>query len=160
MKLSQSSSTLLLYASTAFAVVASLEERQAGSPTGTLTDPPGSVLASPTVDPVYIPSASIQGVSLDAKFSWQIYKSCPDANRATINTAWADSKRLSDALASYVLNGAYQDTVNMYMGTRSTYTNFLRDPPYNFPLQINSEYETFGFFRRNFSNTKFSSLRY
>ena len=127
----------LPYASVAFGVpaAASLEKKQTGTP----TLPPGSVLTVGTNHPTYSPTAAIGGVSLSSKFQWQIYKSCPNANRAAINTAWADSKQLSDAWASYVPHGAYQDTVDMYMGTRSTYSS-IGNLGFDFPKQISGEY--------------------
>ena len=101
-------------------------------------DPPGSVLPTPTELPSYSPTASLTAATLSSNFQWQIYKKCPDTNRAIINSAWADSRELSDALASWIPNKSYQPAMDMYMGTRSTYTD-LGDPPFNFPLQIQSE---------------------
>ena len=100
-------------------------------------DPPGSVLPTPAELPSYSPTASLTAATLSTKFSWQIYKACPDTNRAVIKTAWADSRELSDALASWIPKKAYQPAMDMYMGTRSTYTDF-GNPPFNFPLQIQS----------------------
>ena len=137
MKFSTNVTIFLSYASIAFGVpaVAPLEKRQAGTP----TLPPGSTITVGTNPPTYSPTAAIGGVSLSSKFQWQIYKSCPNADRTTINTAWADSKRLSDAWASYVPQGAYQDTVNMYMGTRSTCSS-IGNPGFDFPKQISGKY--------------------
>ena len=101
-------------------------------------DPAGSVLPTPAELPSYAPTASLSPATLSSKFQWQIYKSCPDANRAAINQAWADSKEMSDALASYKLKADFQPAMDMYMGDRSTYQNYLRDPPWDFPLQISS----------------------
>ena len=133
---------LLSYALVALAIPANLhlEERQA-NPSGTPTDPPGSVLATPAELPTYSPTAAVPTVALTSNFQWQIYKSCPDSNRAAINTAWADSKQFSDAFASWELNAAHQDAVDMYMGDKSNRTLTLPDPPYyySYPQRIASE---------------------
>ena len=133
---------LLTYALVALAIPANfpLEERQT-NPSGTPTDPPGSVLATPAELPTDSPTAAVPTVALTSTFQWQIYKSCPDPNRAAINTAWADSKQLSDAFASWELNGAHQDAVDMYMGDKSNTTVGLPDPPYyySYPQRIASE---------------------
>ena len=98
---------LLCYALVALAIPANvpLEERQANQ-SGKLTDPPGSVLATPAELPTYSPIAGVPPVLGASTFPRRIYKSCPDSNRAAINTAWADFKQLSDAFASWKLNGA------------------------------------------------------
>ena len=101
-------------------------------------EPAGSVLPTPAELPSYAPTASLSPAILSSKFQWQIIKSCPDANRPAINQAWADSKQLSDALASYRLKADFQPAMDMYMGDRNTYQNYLRDPPWDFPLQISS----------------------
>ncbi len=142
MKTSHVASVLLSYALVALAIPTNdpLEKRQADA-SGTPTDPPGSVLATPAELPTYSPTAAVPTVALTSTFQWQIYKSCPDPNGAAINTAWADSKQLSDAFASWQLNGAHQDAVDMYMGDRSNTTLTLPDPPYyySYPQLIASE---------------------
>ena len=100
--------------------------------------PPGSVDPTPAELPSYSPTASIAPLTLSSKFQWQIYKSCPDESRAAITQAWADSKEMSDALASYKLKADYQPAMDMYMVTRSTYQKYFRDPPWDFPAQISS----------------------
>ena len=137
---------LLSYALVVLAIPANipLEERQA-NPIGTPTEPPGSVLATPAGLPTYSPTAAVPTVALTSTFQWQIWKACPDADRAAINTAWADSKQLSDALASWELNGAHQDAVNMYMGDQSNRTVTIPDIPYyySYPERIASECRSF-----------------
>ena len=119
----------------AFATTSTLMER-GNAP----SEPEGSVLSIPDHPPPSTP-AKIEPVDLKfgSKFQWQIYKSCPDDHRRIINEAWADSKDLSDALASYKSKADFQPAIDMYMGDRSTYTNFLIEPPYDFPTQIRSE---------------------
>ena len=133
---------LLSYALVVLAIPANvpLEEGQA-NPSGTPTEPPGSVLATPAELPTYSPTAAVSTVALTSTFQWQIWKACPDADRASIYTAWADSKQLSDALASWELNGAHQDAVDMYMGDQSNRTVTLPDIPYyySYPERIASE---------------------
>lgn len=113
-----------------------VDKRQAASTTA----PAGSELPTPVSIPSYTPTASIEKVNVDHKFSWQIKKTCSDADKATVKQAFQDSKVLSDALRQYSPDTNYQPAMDMYMGTRTTYKNYLQDPPYDFPLQINSEY--------------------
>ena len=101
-------------------------------------EPAGSVLPTPAELPSYSPTASLTAATLSSKFQWQIYKSCPDDQRQAVTQAWADTKELSDALASYKSKADFQPAMDMYMGDRSTYQNYLRDPPWDFPLQISS----------------------
>lgn len=99
-------------------------------------EPAGSVLASPAEPPTYSPEPRPQ--MRDGKFQWQIFKSCPDNQRNRVSEAWADSKELSDALASYKFKSDYQPAMDMYMGDRSTFTDYRFDPPWDFPYQISS----------------------
>lgn len=110
-------------------------ERRDGSP----PEPEGSVLAVPSELPSFTPTAKSEPTVLSDKFQWQIYKSCPDDQRKRVTEAWADSKELSDALAAYKLKADFQPAMDMYMGDRSTYTNWLTDPPWDFPKQIQSQ---------------------
>jgi len=130
---------LLTYASTSMADPLRIRvgKRQAAS----ATTPAGSELPTPVSIPSYTPTASIEKVNLDYKFSWQIKKTCSDADKATVKKAFQDSKVLSDALRQYSPDTNYQPAMDMYMGTRTTFKNYLQDPPYDFPLQINSEYQ-------------------
>ena len=124
---------LLAYISATFAnPTPTLDERDAPAL------PPGSVLPTPAELPSYSPTAKASPLTLGSKFQWQIYKSCSDENRAAITEAWADSKEMSDALASYKLKADYQPAMDMYMGDRNTYQNYFRDPPWDFPAQIQS----------------------
>ncbi|KAL9038795.1 MAG: hypothetical protein Q9214_005139, partial [Letrouitia sp. 1 TL-2023] len=132
-----------LLACISITVAAPTNEERFTSVTPTLkerADPPpepeGSVLAIPDDLPSFTPTAKIEPAELSSKFQWQIYKACPDDQRKRVTEAWADSKELSDALASYKLKEDFQPAMDMYMGDRSTYSNYFRDPPWDFPLQI------------------------
>jgi hypothetical protein len=86
-------------------------------------DPPGSVLSLPDypTQPTNLPPISPSDTSGSNKFQWQFWKSCTQERKYAITTAWEDSKRLSDAFASWKPKGDYQAAVDMYMGTESTY---------------------------------------
>lgn len=129
-------STLMILFAIALCVLAiPLEERR----DATVTEPSGSVVTTAADAPTYTPTASIQSEPLTSKFQWQIYKSCSADHKKAINLAWAESKNLSDALASYKFKSDFQPAMGMYMGDRSTYSNYFRDPPYDFPHQINGK---------------------
>ena len=136
--------TLLICILTTVAVPTNEKRFAAATPTlEERADPPpqaeGSVLAIPGELPSFTPTVKTESAVLSYKFQWQIYKSCPDDQRKRVIEAWADSKELSDALASYRLKGDFQPAMDMYMGDRSTYDNYFRDPPWDFPLQIRSK---------------------
>jgi hypothetical protein len=99
-------------------------------------DPPGSVVDNPDY-PSGPPGGPFNQTILGlSKFQWQIYKSCPDENRNAVNKAWEDSKRLSDAFASWVPKADYQAAMDMYMGDRNTFRDVFHD--FDFQEQIQS----------------------
>ena len=96
-----------------------------------VTDSPGyDIPANPSS---FSPTASNVSVVPNGKFQWQIWAKCSDEEKKQVTQAWEDSKLLSDAFAQWEPNGRYQAAVNMYMGTRSTYKDFLG---YDFPKMI------------------------
>lgn len=76
---------------------------------------------------------SPQQVPQSSTFQWQIYKSCSQENKDAIFRAWEDSKRFADALNSWKPKEAFQPAMDMWMGSRSTYSNLMG---FDFPAQI------------------------
>ncbi|KAF2036387.1 hypothetical protein EK21DRAFT_84076 [Setomelanomma holmii] len=82
-----------------------------------------------------IGSTAVPANSQDKKdmFQWQIYKACPQVHKDAVYGAWEDSRRYAGALQSWVPHSDYQESMDMYMGERSTYKDFSG---YNFKKQI------------------------
>jgi hypothetical protein len=83
------------------------------------------------------PSPQNDPQATSAKFQWQIYKSCDEGNKNTIFEAWEDSKKFADALAAWKPKADYQQAMDMYMGSRSTFEDFSG---FDFPKQIQGQY--------------------
>lgn len=71
-----------------------------------------------------------------SKFQWQLHSGCSAENKKVIIEAWEDAKKFADALAAWKPKEDYQQAMDMYMGSRSTY---IDASGFDFPLQIQSK---------------------
>ena len=120
------------------ALAATLSSADPGFLGGDITDPPGSVLPTPTTFPALQPSNTSQAKG-NGKFQWQIYGACNENYKNIVTQAWEDSQQFANAFAKWEPNGKYQEAVNMYMGNRSTYSDFRG---FDFPRQIQGKAAT------------------
>ena len=83
------------------------------------TPPQGYVLQASSSDTLSDPSTGNDSTARDGVFEWHFWAQCSDKKKNIVKQAWEDSKEFSDAWASWVPKGDFQQVVDMYMGLDS-----------------------------------------